>query len=102
MDSFFQLAFDRFDNDIGIMAQNVSIMSHPEIYILISIHIPDSGPFPLFYKERIGRKVMDIMGYASWHHSLGTLEKVFRKGVFFPIGVKKMAHSSNLRKEGRC
>jgi hypothetical protein len=80
------------------MTQDMGVMAHPEVYIFISIHIPNLGTPALCYEERIGWKVMDIMGYASWHHLFGTLEKFFRKRCFFSIQVKKMVHSRNLRK----
>jgi hypothetical protein len=79
------------------MAQNVGIMAHPEVHILISVHIPDPGTFPLSYEERIGWEIMDVMRYASRHHPLGTLEELFRKACFCSIGVKEMVHSQDLQ-----
>jgi len=60
-----------------VMAENMGIVAHPEVHILIPIHIPDFRTLCPFDKERVGRKVMDVMGDSSRHHLFGPLKETF-------------------------
>ena len=43
--SLFRLSFQGLNDDRRTMSQNMGIMVHPEIDILIPVHIPELGPF---------------------------------------------------------
>jgi hypothetical protein len=59
------------------MAQDMGVVTHPEIHDLIPIHIPDLRTFGIFYKKRIGGEVVNTVRNASWHNLSGPFEKGF-------------------------
>jgi hypothetical protein len=72
--------------------QDVGIVSHPEVDILIPIHIPDFGALRFLNKEWIRREVVDVMGDPSRHDLSGPFEKFLRTRCFESIGIRKMFH----------
>ena len=60
------------------MTQYSLIMSHPEVYILVSVHISDLRSSGFLDVERIGRKVTNVMANSTGHNFFGSLKKLFR------------------------
>jgi hypothetical protein len=77
-----------------MMPKEMSIVTHPEVHNLISIHIPDLGSLRIFYIERVRWKVMDIMGNATRHDLPGSPEKGFGFGSFLSVKIRVVFQGS--------
>jgi hypothetical protein len=69
--------FHGLRDDVGVMAQDVGVVSHPEVNVFMIVDIPEPGPFCPFHEKRVGGEVVKVVAHAPGHDLPGPLEEFF-------------------------
>ncbi len=82
-------------NELGIVAEDVRVVAHPQVDVFISVRVPDFGTLGLLNIKRIRGKVTEVMADPARHDLFRPGEKLCRFGGLLHVFLYIAFHRSS-------